>query len=303
MSAGEVVLQQFINALMLGTIYALIAIGFSLFFGTLDVIYFAHGDVFMVGGFISLSLIGLALAVPAVGPVALFAGGALLTGIVGVLFGRFAIKPLRESPPLHTLLGTLALGISIREGVRLFYPDGSAAQRFPAIFPAGHISLGNVIVRYDNFFILGIGITVFILTALIVNKTRLGRSIRAISQDREAAMMMGVDFDRTLDMTFILGSALAGIAGLLYGAYYNQVIFTMGLTGGLIGFSSATIGGLGHILGAVVGGYLFAFLQTVASAFIPGGSEYRDIFAFLVVILFLLFRPTGILGERQAERV
>ena len=115
--------------------------------------------------------------------------------------------------------------------------------------------------------------------------------------------MMGVDLDRTLDLCFVLGSALAGVAGALYGAYYNQVIFTMGLTGGLIGFSAATIGGLGHILGAVVGGYLFALLQTLASALLPGGSEYRDVFAFLVVILFLMFRPTGILGERQAERV
>ncbi|HEY8487416.1 MAG TPA: branched-chain amino acid ABC transporter permease [Limnochordales bacterium] len=307
MSLQAVLLQQLTNAVMLGTIYGLIAIGFSLFFGTLDIIQFAHGDVYMLGGFAALTvaaaLTSAAASAPALAVPLVFVAGAALTALAGVAFGRLAVRPLLGSPPLITLLATLAGGIALREAVRLFYPNGTAAQRFPSLFPAGSVELGGVLIRYDNFFILAIGLGVFAATALLVNRTRLGRAIRAISQDREAAAMMGVDLDRTLDLCFVLGSALAGVAGALYGAYYNQVIFTMGLTGGLIGFSAATIGGLGHILGAVVGGYLFALLQTLASALLPGGSEYRDVFAFLVVILFLMFRPTGILGERQAERV
>lgn len=303
MSFAAVVGQQFVNALMLGTMYSLIAVGFSLFFGTLDVIHFSHGDVFMVGAFVALTLLGMALKAPVLGIAGLFLLGALLTGLIGVVFSRIAVKPLAQSPPLHTLLATMALGLAVREAVRLFYPGGTAAQRFQPIFPGGAVSAGGVLLRYDYFFILGVGALVFWLTALLVNRTRLGMAIRAISQDRDAATMMGVDLDRTLDMTFLIGSALAGIAGVLHGAYYGEIIFTMGLTGGLVGFSAATIGGLGHIWGAVVGGYLFSFLQTFAAAFIPGGSEWREVFAFLIVIAFLIFRPTGILGEKQAERV
>lgn len=287
---------------MLGTMYSLIAIGFSLFFGTIDIIHFAHGEVFMVGAFVALTLLGLT-SIPGAGVVLLFVLGALITGVIGVSFSRIAVLPLQKSPPTNTLLATLALGLTVRESVRLFYPGGSAAQRFKPIFPTGAIEISGVVLRYDYFFILGIGILVFLLTAFLVNRTRLGMAIRAISQDKEAAQMNGVDFIRTVDATFLLGSMLAGIAAVMHGAYYGEILFVMGLSGGLIGFSAATIGGLGNIWGAVIGGYLFAFLQTFSAAFIPHGSEYRDVFAFLIVILFLIFRPTGILGEKQAERV
>lgn len=303
MSFWSVVTQQFVNAIMLGTIYSLIAIGFSLFFGTLDVIHFSHGDVFMVGAFVGLTLLPLTSAIPLLGVMGLLLLGALITGVIGIIFGRIAVTPLQQSPPLNTLLATLALGVSIREAVRLFYPGGTAAQRFEPIFPVGSLEWRGVIIRYEYFFIFGIGLLVFLLTHLLVTRTRLGMAIRAVSQDREAAMMMGVDLDRTIDLTFLIGSALAGIAGLMHGTYYSEIIFTMGLAGGLIGFSAAVIGGLGSIWGAVIGGYLFAFSQTIAAAFIPGGSEWQDVFAFFIVILFLLLRPSGILGEREAERV
>lgn len=303
MSVAAVIAQQFLNALMLGTIYSLIAIGFSLYFGTVNIIQFAHGDVFMVGAFVALTLVGLNLHSPVLGAAGIFLVGALITGVIGLLFGRISVRPLLNAPPLNTLLSTMALGLAVREAIRLFYPGGSAAQRFRPIFPTGAFVAEQVVIRYDYFFILGIGLAVLALTGLLVNRTRIGMAIRAISQDREIATVMGVNLSLTLDFTFFIASVLAAVAGGLHGAYYGDVIFTIGLTGGLVGFSAAIIGGLGDIWGAVLGGYLFSYLQTFAAAFIPGGSAWREAFAFVIVIGFLIFRPSGILGEKQAERV
>jgi len=151
--------------------------------------------------------------------------------------------------------------------------------------------------------ILAIGLGAMIAVDVLIKRTRLGASIRAVAQDPEAAQMMGVNLDRTVDWTFFIGSALAAVAGILNGLYYGEVHFIMGIMGGVIGFSAAAIGGLGNVYGAILGGLLFGMLQTMAAAFIPRGSEFRDVVAFAVVMLFLVFKPTGILGEKTVERV
>ncbi len=303
----ELLLQQTLNGVMLGVMYALIAVGFTLFFGVLDVIHFSHGDIFMLGAFVGLStLLGLAvvgLRTPLLALPPAFAVAVLVTGLVGVGAERVCVKPLARSSPLMTLLATLSLGLVLRESVLIFYPRGADPKPFPQLLPAGGFEVGGVAVRYENLTILAIGFAAMIGVDLVIRRTRMGAAIRAVAQDPEAAQMMGVNLDRTVDATFFLGSGLAAVAGMLSGFYYGEIHFIMGITGGVIGFSAAAIGGLGNVYGAIVGGLLFGVLQTTAAALIPRGSEFRDVVAFAVVMLFLIFKPSGILGEKSVERV
>lgn len=308
MSFLDVLLQQGINGLMLGIMYSLIAVGFTLYFGVLNVINFGHGDFFMLGSFMALVMVTIAQSLGWINNsiayiLFLFAGSMILTAIIGVASARLVVKPVLKSPMLISLLVTLGLGIVIRESVRVLYPRGSDPKGFPTLFPDGAFHVGGVLIRYENLFILAIGILMIVVVNLIINKTKIGSAIRAVAQDSEAAKMMGVNMDRTIDITFIIGSATAAVAGILNGAYYGQVMFNMGAIAGVIGFSAAVIGGLGNIYGAIVGGILFGLLETLSAALLPIGTENKRVFAFLIVILFLIFKPTGILGEKTFERV
>lgn len=303
----ELLFQQALNGLMLGVMYALIAVGFTLFFGVLDVIHFSHGDIYMLGAFAGLSVLsGLAAAgvgAPAIVLPLAFAGSIVITGLIGVAAERVCVKPLARSSPLMTLLATLSLGLVIRESVLIFYPRGADPKPFPWLLPQGSFDVGGVVIRYENLAILAIGLAAMVAVDRIINRTRMGAAIRAVAQDPEAAQMMGVNLDRTVDATFFLGSGLAAVAGILSGLYYSEVHFIMGITGGVIGFSAAAIGGLGNVYGAILGGLLFGLVQTMAAALIPRGSEFRDVVAFAVVLLFLVVRPSGILGAKSVERV
>jgi branched-chain amino acid transport system permease protein len=304
----EMLVQQSINGLMLGMMYSLVAVGFTLYFGVLDVINFAHGDFFMLGSFMALVLYAVAEAMGfASSPLAvvffLFIGSMFLTSIIGVVTQRLCVKPVRNAPMLISLLVTLGLGIAIREAVRVLYPRGSDPKGFPTLLPQGSFTLGNVVIRYENLILFGLGIAVVVVVSLLINKTKMGSAIRAVAQDGEAAMMMGVDLERTIDLTFVIGSAVAAVAGIMNGMYYGKTMFNVGAMMGVIGFSAAVIGGLGNIYGAIVGGLLFGLLETFAAAVLPYGAENKRVFAFLIVILFLVFRPTGILGEKIFERV
>jgi branched-chain amino acid transport system permease protein len=292
---------------MLGVMYALVAVGFTLFFGVLDVIHFSHGDIFMLGAFAGLTVLAglsvLGLEAPAVALALAFAGSILVVGLLGVLAERVCVRPLARSSPLMTLLATLSLGLVIREAVLIFYPRGADPKPFPQLLPAGGFELSGVTVRYENLAILAIAVLAMVSVDLLINRTRTGAAIRAVAQDPEAAQMMGVDLDRTVDLTFFIGSGLAAIAGILSGLYYSEIHFIMGVSGGVIGFSAAAIGGLGNVYGAILGGLLFGMVQTLSAALIPRGSEFRDVVAFAVVMLFLIVRPSGILGEKSVERV
>jgi branched-chain amino acid transport system permease protein len=202
-----------------------------------------------------------------------------------------------------TLLATLSLGLVIRESVLIFYPRGADPKPFPQLLPAGGFELGGVAIRYENLVILAVAVLAMISVDLLINHTRMGAAIRAVAQDPEAAQMMGVNLDATVDLTFFIGSGLAAIAGILSGLYYSEIHFIMGVSGGVIGFSAAAIGGLGNVYGAILGGLLFGMVQTLSAALIPRGSEFRDVVAFAVVMLFLIVRPSGILGEKSVERV
>jgi len=299
--------QYIMNGLMLGMMYALVAVGFTLFFGVLDVIKFSHGDVLTVGAFTALAtFIGLQSVGIANEWVQLIVILIIATGVIallGMLIARYLVMPLRSAPPLNTLLITLMLGTVLRESVRLFYPDGANPKPFPRLLPTNSMSIGDFTLRLDNVIMLAAGATAIIGLQLVLNRTKLGLAIRAVAQDEETAKTMGVNFTLIVLITFALGSALAAFAGVMNGLYYNEINFGIGLLLGVIGFSAAIIGGLGNVYGAILGGFLFAGLQTIGAVALPFASAYKDVFAFAVVIAIMAWRPTGLIQEKVSERV
>lgn len=299
--------QYVMNGLMLGMMYALVAVGFTLFFGVLDVIKFSHGDVLTVGAFAGLATyLGLSLAgisSPVILVACVVAVAAVCMAVLGALIARFLVLPLRSAPPLNTLLITLMLGTVLRESVRLFYPEGANPKPFPALLPTDSVNMGNFNLRLDNAMMLLAGALVIVGVHLLLNRTKLGLAIRAVAQDEETAKTMGINFKLIVLITFGLGSALAAFAGIMNGLYYSEINFGMGLLLGVIGFSSAIVGGLGNIYGAILGGFLFAALQTIGAVALPFASAYKDVFAFGVVILIMAWRPTGLIREKVSERV
>lgn len=301
-------LSQFImNGLMLGMMYALVAVGFTLFFGVLDVIKFSHGDVLMVGAFTGytayLGLEAAAIGTPIVQLFILTLASVMLIAGLGALIAHSLVLPLRNAPALNILLATLMLGTVLRESVRLFFPDGANPKRFPALLPGDAMEIGQFSLRLDSVILLVAGLLVIVTINLIINRTKLGLAIRAVAQDEETARTMGINFTLVVLVTFALGSAAAAIAGIMNGLYYNEINFGMGLLLGVIGFASAIVGGLGNIYGAILGGFLFAALQTIGAVALPFASAYKDVFAFAIIILIMAWRPTGLIAERASERV
>ena len=306
MNAG-LLAQYTMNGLMLGMMYALVAVGFTLFFGVLDVIKFSHGDVLTVGAFAALAtfvgLQGIGLKSAWLNLVVMLVVAMLAMAFLGMLIARYLVMPLRSAPPLNTLLITLMLGTVLREAVRLFYPQGANPKPFPVLLPKASLDLGEFNLRLDNVLMLGAGVLVIFGLQFLLNRTKLGLAIRAVAQDEETARTMGVNFTAIVLITFAIGSGLAAFAGVMNGLYYNEINFGIGLYLGVIGFSAAIIGGLGSIYGAILGGFLFAALQTIGTVMLPFASAYKDVFAFAVVIAIMAWRPTGLIREKISERV
>ena len=303
----DLLAQYVMNGLMLGLMYALVAIGFTLFFGVLNVIQFAHGDVLTAGAFAGLAgyavvvHAGVEASLPQLLTVLLAA--TMSMALLGATLGRVLVLPLKGAPALNVLLATLMGGTVLRECIRLFYPGGSQPQRFPALLPSASWTLGRFTLRLDNLLMLAAGVALVLGLSLVLQRTRLGLAIRAVAQDEETARTMGINFERVVLLTFAIGSALAAFAGVMNGLYYNEVNFGSGLLLGVIGFSAAVLGGLGSISGALLGGFLFAGLQTLGAVLMPFASAYKDVFAFGMVILLLAWKPTGLIGEQVGERV
>lgn len=304
--------QYVLNGLMLGMIYAMVAVGFTLFFGVLDVIKFSHGDVLMVGAFTGLAThIGvteMGVASPLLQLIAIALAATLGMALLGAVIAKYLVLPLKHAPALNTLLITLMLGSVLRESIRLFYPGGSNPKPFPRLLPDDAVSFGSFTLRLDSAMLLLAGLASIAAVHLIINRTRLGLSIRAVAQDSETARIMGINFQLVVLVTFAIGSGMAALAGVMNGLYYNEINFGVGLLLGVIGFSAAVVGGLGNIYGAIIGGFLFAGLQTIGAvalpALMPGmSSAYKDVFAFAVVIMLMAWRPTGLIAEKTSERV
>jgi len=302
------IINQLIVGLMLGILYALIASGYSLFYGVLRVVNFSHADVCFLGAFISMAIISFFSKIKFL-PIWLLICLALCTSIFitglfgGMLFEKLFIKRFRKSPGLIMLLSTVAAGFIIREGIKMSFYAGASPKLFPLHFPELSLIIGGLTIRMGDVTLIVIALLIYFFLALFINNTKIGLQIRATSQNMEAAQIVGIDLDKIYSITFILASMIGCIAGILNGMYFSVIKYDMGQLIGIIGFAAAIMGGLGSIYGAVLGGLILGLVESLTSAFIPGGSPYKEIFAFLVVIFFLLFKPSGILGRKSIEKV
>ena len=302
-------LQQLMNAVLLGCTYTLVAIGFSLFFGVLDVVVFCSGDIAVfgafsiIGSYIILTTIGVAAVLPLpILTVLLAIIAAALCALLGILTYRVTIKPFEKTSPLMPLLSTIALGFIIREGLGLFFPHGRNPQAFPTLIESG--TIGNMAaLSYKNIFIIAVTMIILVVIFTFLKTTKMGKAMQAIAQNKELAAMAGININKTIMFTFILGGILLSLAGLLIGSYNSSINFANGSMLGIKGFSAAVVGGLRNIYGAVVGGMLLGFIEFFTSATIQGGTAYATPVAFMVVVLFMLFKPEGILGEKTMEKV
>jgi len=304
-------LQHVANALSLGAIYALVALGYTMVYGIIELINFAHGEVFMVGAFFSLVFIRVILGQgnPILDPffLSFVLLGALLfamplCGLLNVGIERIFYRPLRNAPKLAPLI--TAIGVSfILQNIALVIA-GSGNEQFPQVFPirdpAWRMSVGNVTIPMLNVFIFVLAMVLLVALQQFVGRTRLGRAMRATAQDREAAALMGVDANQTIALTFLIGGALAGAAGLVYGLNFGLIRHDIGFNAGLKAFTSAVLGGIGNITGAVLGGFIIGFIEVFASAL--GQARWAQFVVFAVLALVLVFRPAGILGQQIGER-
>lgn len=306
----SLVLSQIINAVMLGCTYSLIAIGFSLFFGVMDVVVFSAGDVAIFGAFSIMALASMTVLLPmlqvflpsAVSTLLVVALGSVVTALVMLLIYQVTIKPFAGKSALMPLLSTIAAGIALRELIGIFYPQGRNPQTFPQLLPSEALT-GGVILTEKQVIIMVATVVLVSILYWFVNKTKLGMSIQAVSQNREAAIMVGVNWRYCILATFLIGGFILGVGGFLVASYFDVVRFDMGSMYGLKGFSAAVVGGLGSLYGAIAGGMLIAFIEVFVSAFIPGGTAYASVAAFIMVVVFILFRPEGIIGDKTVEKV
>jgi len=310
-AASALALQQVANALAIGAIYALIALGYTMVYGIIELINFAHGDVFMVGAFLSVVILGGVLGqtgqVVDLLPLILLLTIALvfvmpLTGLLNVGIERFFYRPLRNAPRLAPLI--TAIGVSfILQNVALVVA-GSGDRSSPQIFPlrdtAWRWEIGGISIPFLSFFIFSVAIVLMVALQQFVGRTRLGRAMRSTAQDREAAALMGVDLNQTIALTFLLGGALAGAAGVVWGLQFGFVRFDLGLNAGLKAFTAAVLGGIGNITGAVLGGFIIGFIEVFAASL--GYTRWSQFVVFTVLALVLVFRPAGILGQQLGER-
>jgi branched-chain amino acid transport system permease protein len=299
--------QQFFNALTLGAIYALIAIGYTMVYGIIELINFAHGDVFMVGAFVALSFlttIGLTRAIS--DPVQLilvlivtFVVTMTILGFVGVGIERFAYRPLRNAPRLAPLITAIGVSFILQNLVQAW--QGPSPVPTPQLL-AHEVRFDLLGARISVLTIVIFVITISLMVALqlFVGRTRLGRAMRSTAQDREAAQLMGVDINTTIAITFFLGSALAGAAGIVYGLYFGSIQFNLGFFAGLKAFTAAVLGGIGNTVGAALGGFIIGFIEVGAVQ--VGLSRWSEALVFGVLIIVLVFRPSGLLGQPLGER-
>jgi branched-chain amino acid transport system permease protein len=303
----EIFVQQLINGLTLGSIYGLIAIGYTMVYGIIGMINFAHGDVFMVGSFVALIafLVLVAIGVTAI-PLALFLVlliAMLLTSLYGWTVERLAYRPLRHSFRLAPLISAIGMSIVLQNYVQI--AQGARVKPLPPLITGGYtlFERDGFAVQLSNIQIILILCTVGLMLAFarIVASTALGRDMRACEQDLRMAALLGVDTDRTISLTFVMGAALAAVAGLMYLLYYGVVDFYIGFVAGVKAFTAAVLGGIGSLPGAMLGGLLIGLIETFWSAYFS--AEYKDVAAFVVLILVLIFLPTGILGRPEVEKV
>ena len=309
------VLQLLVAGIAAGAIYSLVALGYTMVYGIIELINFAHGDIFMLGSFFSitvLSLLGVSAAsrpggLALVGIILLTVVAAmLLCAVLGVVIERIAYRPLRNAPRLAPLISAIGVSLVLEDIGKLW--KGNNFISFPQIFPAIYFQVGPVAVSSIDLLVIVVAVLLMIGLRFMISSTRIGRAMRAVAQDREAAALMGVNVDRIISFTFFVGAALAGAAGFIYGLKYGSTIFTLGFNLGLFAFTAAVLGGIGNIVGAMVGGVLLGIIESfttlVPDTILPnGGSAWARAIIFGILILILVFRPSGLFGQQTPEKV
>ncbi len=316
---SELFTQLLVSGITLGSLYGLIAIGYSMVYGILKLLNFAHGDVYMIGAFVGygvLTLLGGPLSPNvALGPliVLMFLGAMLASGLLGVVIERFAYRPLREAPRIAPLISALGVSFFLQNSALLLfgaqfrsYDSFVLGSANPEFFEPGPLTdplfvVNGVNVQLIQVIVLATTVGLMVALTLLVAKTRTGKAMRATSYDREAAAMMGIDTDRVIASTFFIGSVLAGAAGVMFGLLFSQVFHFMGFLAGLKGFTAAVVGGIGSIPGAMLGGLVVGLAESFAGGYL--GGRWADLTVFGILILVLLIRPSGLLGTRAIQKV
>ncbi|WP_163856615.1 branched-chain amino acid ABC transporter permease [Paenibacillus elgii] len=287
--------QQIVNGISLGSIYALIALGYTMVYGIIKLINFAHGDVFMIGAFVGF----YAIKGWGMGIVPALLLSMVVCAILGMVIEKVAYKRLRNATRIAALITAIGVSLLIEYGT--LYLRGAQPEAYPNAFPNPFFTIFGASISSQSLYILLISIVLMVILQWIVYRTRIGKAMRAVSYDAEAARLMGVHVDRTISATFAIGSALAGAAGVIFGMYYTKIEPLMGVVPGLKAFVAAVLGGIGIIPGAVIGGLVLGTVETFVSAL--GYSPWRDAAAFIILILILIFRPSGVLGKNMREKV
>lgn len=307
----EIFLQQIINGLVLGSMYALVALGYTMVYGVLNLINFAHGDVLMIGAMAGLTILKMVHTVapdlPGIVKLIIAILGAIPVCVaVNVIIERVAYRRLRNAPRLAPLITAIGVSILLQTFAMMIW--GRSPIPFPQVMPTDPITIFGALISPTQVMLLVLAAVSMGALVLLVEKTRMGRAMRATAENPRVAGLMGVDSNRVIVMTFAIGAALAAIAGVMWGANYASAQFAMGFVPGLKAFSAAVLGGIGNIYGAMLGGVLLGLIESLGAGYIGDltggflGSHYQDIFAFVVLIIVLTLRPSGIMGERVADR-
>jgi branched-chain amino acid transport system permease protein len=292
-------LQQFINGISLGSIYALIALGYTMVYGIVMLINFAHGDILMVGaytGYFLLSLLGVSPASLVIAFLASF----LVCGVLGVLIERFAYRPLRTAPRLNSLITAIAISLILQNGARVLPFVGPNPRQFPRP-PVNTLVIGAISISNIQIIVIVLSALLMLMLNYIINYTKRGKAMRAVSYDMQAASLMGISVNGTISFTFALGSILAAAGGILFACAYPQISPTMGTMPGLKAFVAAVLGGIGSVPGAMLGGFILGIAETLTKGFIS--SQYADAISFAILIIILSVKPTGILGKKMRVKV
>ncbi|MBI3545584.1 MAG: branched-chain amino acid ABC transporter permease [Gammaproteobacteria bacterium] len=307
----DILTQQLINGLVLGSVYALVALGYTMVYGVLELINFAHGEVAMVGAMICLAVIGglveSGVGLNGISIVLLgLAAAVLVCMVLGFVIERIAYRPLRRAPRLAALITAIGVSIVLQNVAMLIW--GKQYISFPPLLPVVRYELGGAVVTNFQIFIFLLSCALMAGLFLLVKKTHLGRAMRATAQAQDVAGLMGINVNTIISITFVIAAALAAVAGVMVSAYYGLAHYYMGFLLGLKAFTAAVLGGIGNIAGAMLGGLLLGVIESLGAGYIGPltggflGSNYQDVFAFFVLILVLIARPSGLLGERVVER-
>lgn len=304
MSWFDLFLQQLSNGLVLGSFYALVALGYTMIFGVIKLLNFAHGDVYMVGafcGFGALSLVSGVLGDAWLGLAVAMLISMVAVGFLGVVIQRIAYQPMLAAPRLSILITALAVSLVLQNSALVF--TGGEYTAFQTGLGFGGLELGSVFITYQSLALVGTAAVLMITLEFFVKRTMYGRAMRAVSVDKDMCRLMGINVSRVIAITFLIGSALAAAAGTMAGAYYGSVWYFMGFLIGLKAFTAAVIGGIGSITGAMLGGLILGLLEAFGTQLPFIGSEWKDVFSFSILILMLVFKPTGLLGQSEVERI